>query len=39
MDQAEKEALIRELDQQREDLSNRYNGLRVELDLAYQLRL
>ena len=39
MDQAEKEALIRELDQQREDLSNRYHGLRVELDPAYQLRL
>jgi hypothetical protein len=39
MDKAEKEALIRELDQQRGDLSDRFDGLRVELDLAHQLRL
>lgn len=39
MDQAKKEALIKELNQQRNDLSDGYHGLRMELDLAYQLRL
>jgi hypothetical protein len=39
MDQAKKAALIKDLDQQRSDLSARYRGLRRELDLAYQLRL
>ncbi|MDG2399738.1 MAG: hypothetical protein P8M04_04125 [Akkermansiaceae bacterium] len=39
MDQAKKAALIKDLDQQRSDLSARYRGLRGELDLAYQLRL
>ena len=39
MDQARKEALTKELDQQRGDLSGRYHGLREELDLPRQLRL
>lgn len=39
MDQAKKEALIKELDQQRNDLSDGYHGLRMELDLAHQFRL
>jgi hypothetical protein len=39
MDQAEKEALSKELDLQRDDLSDRYHALRMELDLAHQIRL
>ena len=39
MDEAAKKALIRELDQQRDNLFGGYHRLRGQLDLAYQLRL
>jgi hypothetical protein len=39
MEQGRKEALVKELDQQRGNISHRYQDLRKRLDLVHQLRL